>query len=591
MSKKGNYIGKFPGHDVNIKKEMLLELTDITHNLWISGKLNKNEQLNEINFNEQIKSLITIKNDKNDKNDIIRFGKEVGLWDSNYNLTNLAKLVNKNNDDSIKKYFDQIILNLIIRLKKNNKQFVYNPFIVLLEWIKKQIENGTWNESKEIDSNFIIKSFTDNKKYEIDKITNFERKKKKKDGTIVNDYTEKPIHFIHLLKNTSFFFTPPNTDKKVKFISSIDIDDLLSKCNRKFHNKPLEKYNKYFQNNFTKLAIYLGTKLSWHQKIYYGAPGTGKSYKLKEESENYFYDENIKRITFHPSYSYSNFVGSYKPKKDEDEDKTVFDFVPGPLINILIEAYKNKDENYLLIIEEINRANVSEVFGDFFQLIERGEKGESQYKISASGDLETYLIDKNYLNDKNKNVCFPSNLYIWATMNSSDQGTFPLDTAFKRRWDFEYIGIDDNEEKVEEAYFKLPGDDKKVKWNWNSFRKSINEILLEINSTINEDKLLGPFFIGGNLNSNDLKENAEIIKNKVVPYLYEDVLKYLGREAMKEIFDLNQENKKDSNKTLSEIIQKFDKEKFENIFSVKIKNLHEKYEKEREEKNQHNKKS
>ena len=566
MSRKGNYIGKFPGHDVTIKKEMLLELTHITHNLWISGELNKNKQLNEIDFNEKIRKSITIKNDKNDKNDIIRFGKEVGLWDSNYNLTNLAKLVNKNNDDSIKKYFDQIIFNLIIRLEKNNEKFVYNPFIVLLEWIKKQKENNAWNESKEIDSNFIFQSFTDNKKYEIDKITNFEREKKQKNGTTKKEYTEKPIHFIHLLKNTSFFFTPPNTDKKVKFISSINIDDLLSKCNRKFHNKTLEKYNEYFQNNFTKLAIYLGTKLSWHQKIYYGAPGTGKSYKLKEESENYFYPENIKRITFHPNYSYSNFVGVYKPKTEGN--KTVFNFVPGPLINILIEAYEKPDENYLLIIEEINRANVSEVFGDFFQLIERDENGRSQYDINVSEDLKDYL-EKNKKSSLNPDeLHFPENLYISATMNSSDQGTFPLDTAFKRRWDFEYIGINDNEEEVEKVYFKLIKDDKKVKWNWNSFRKSINEILLDINSTINEDKLLGPFFIGGNLNGNDAEDNTEIIKNKVVPYLYEDVLKYLGREAINKIFNPKL-------KTLSEIIKEFNKEnenkekiaKFTDIFS------------------------
>ena len=308
-----------------------------------------------------------------------------------------------------------------------------------------------------------------------------------------------------------------------------------------------------------------------NQKIYFGAPGTGKSYKLKNDANDPNNFNNSKtptkkvRITFHPSYSYSNFVGVYKPKKDKDEDKTVFDFVPGPLINILIEAYKKPDENYLLIIEEINRANVSEVFGDFFQLIERDEKGGSQYKISASEDLETYLTDKNYLNNENKNVYFPSNLYIWATMNSSDQGTFPLDTAFKRRWYFEYIGIDYNDD-INKILFKLPRDDNTR--NWNDFRKLINKKLLEINSTINEDKLLGPFFIGGNLENNDPEDNTEIIKNKVVPYLYEDVLKYLGREAINKIFNPKL-------KTLSEIIKEFNKEnenkekiaKFNDIFS------------------------
>ena len=307
-----------------------------------------------------------------------------------------------------------------------------------------------------------------------------------------------------------------------------------------------------------------------NQKIYYGAPGTGKSHKLKNDANDLKNFNNSKtpnkkvRITFHPSYSYSNFVGSYKPKTEGD--KTVFKFVPGPLINILIEAYEKPDKNYLLIIEEINRANVSEVFGDFFQLIERDENGRSQYDISASGDLEDYL-EKNKKGSLNPDeLCFPKNLYIWATMNSSDQGTFPLDTAFKRRWDFEYIGIDDNEKEAENIRFKLSEGDEEI--NWNKFRKFINGKLLEINSTINEDKLLGPFFIGGNLENNDPEDNTEIIKNKVVPYLYEDVLKYLGSEAINKIFNPKL-------KTLSQIIKEFDKEnaKLTDIFSFSNKEI------------------
>ena len=250
----------------------------------------------------------------------------------------------------------------------------------------------------------------------------------------------------------------------------------------------------------------------------------------------------------------------------------VFYFIPGPLINILIKAYEEKERNHLLIIEEINRANVSEVFGDFFQLIERNQEWESQYGISVSEDLKKYLNENHQkLNLKVDDLKFPSNLYIWATMNSSDQGTFPLDTAFKRRWNFEYIGIDDNKNNVNIS-FKLPAD--KESTDWNDFRESINEILLDINSTINEDKLLGPFFIGGNLDGNDEKDNTEIIKNKVVPYLYEDVLKYLGREAINKIFNSKLKN-------LSQIISEFDKEdekdkknpkiaKFTDIFSDEL---------------------
>ena len=565
-----SFIGEFAGRERRQKKEMLINLIEVTFTLSLTEK-----KINEDKIKELV-SIPSLKQNMNNKNAIMHFGKWMGLWDDNYNLTNLAKLISKKGkeygDKYIKKYFDKVVPNLLIKTKDgDNDILIYNPLILFLEYCM--------NKNNKIDKNninweSILMSFEWHK---LNK-SNFFYPRNKKYGK-----NEKLVQFLHLLKNTSYFHEIPKKNPiSIKFNDNINISNLLSKCNKRFHKKPLKEYTNYLNYSLTKLAIYLGTKLSWHQKIYYGAPGTGKSYKLKEESENYFYDENIKRITFHPSYSYSNFVGSYKPKKDGD--KTVFDFVPGPLINILIEAFQNSSENYLLIIEEINRANVSEVFGDFFQLIERDQEGKSQYDINVSEDLKDYL-EKNKKGSLNPDeLRFPENLYISATMNSSDQGTFPLDTAFKRRWDFEYIGIDDNEEEVENVYFKLPGDDKKVKWNWNSFRKSINEILLDINSTINEDKLLGPFFIGGNLENNDPEDNTEIIKNKVVPYLYEDVLKYLGREAMKEIFNLDPKNKEYSNKTLSEIIQKFDGEKFENIFSEKLKSLYQKYEKERTKK-------
>ena len=469
------------------------------------------------------------------REELWNFGSEFGLWKNtqNYELTALAWEL-KQEKINLKKFFDVILFNFVTEISSNT----YNPLIIVLEYCKKY-------EINEINEETLKNSFK-----ECEYLNQNEYK----------DYIENTfwINFIYLLEHTSYLKENGNS-----YLITKKISNLLIKCNYKYHKRESSSYQKLTE---IEKSLYLTTikKNIKNQKIYYGAPGTGKSYKLKEESENYFYPENIKIITFHPSYSYSNFVGSYKPKTEGD--KTVFKFVPGPLINILIEAYEKPDENYLLIIEEINRANVSEVFGDFFQLIERDENGRSQYDISASGDLEDYLIDKNYLNNE---IYFPSNLYIWATMNSSDQGTFPLDTAFKRRWDFEYIGIDDNageNDDINKILFKLPGDDKTR--NWNSFRKSINEKLLDINTTINEDKLLGPFFIGGTLNDNDPEDNTEIIKNKVVPYLYEDVLKYLGREAINKIFNPKL-------KTLSEIIKEFNKEnenkekiaKFTDIFS------------------------
>src|SRR5699024_4418187 len=186
-----------------------------------------------------------------------------------------------------------------------------------------------------------------------------------------------------------------------------------------------------------------------HNRIIYGAPGTGKSFKLDEEKDSEEF-EKYKRVTFHPSYYYSNFVGTYKPISDQkDPSKIYYNFVPGPFIELLVEALNNKNKNYLLIIEEINRAEVTSVFGDLFQLLDR-EKGVSKYKIDISFDLKNYLSSTLDNSDDLEQLYLPSNLYIWATMNSADQGVFPLDTAFKRRWNFEYMGIDRSEEHTSE---------------------------------------------------------------------------------------------------------------------------------------------
>ena len=480
----------------------------------------------------------------NDKNSSTFFnsGYDFGIWkDKDYNFSDLAQKVLKRKITP-QDYLDIFVLNYVIKI--GNKS--YNPLICLLDYLTNNNYDYQSFEIKYKEINNAMGNASSNSN---------------------NSYINKQLHL--LWKETSYF---SNSETILKLKNNPQ--KLLDKCNRKYHDQPVEKFLSDIKNQ-TEKSIYLTTEFSadgfdppkiqsspenntnqdFRQKIYYGAPGTGKSYKLDQDKKE-IDPETTLRITFHPSYSYSNFVGVYKPiKTEENKNKMVFDFIPGPLINILIKAYEEQERNHLLIIEEINRANVSEVFGDFFQLIERNQEWESQYGISVSEDLKTYLNEKHKeLNLEVDDLKFPSNLYIWATMNSSDQGTFPLDTAFKRRWNFEYIGIDDNKDNVN-ILFKLPAD--KESTDWNDFRESINEILLDINSTINEDKLLGPFFIGGNLNGNDAEDNTEIIKNKVVPYLYEDVLKYLGREAINKIFNSKLKN-------LSQIISEFDKEKEKN---------------------------
>lgn len=266
-----------------------------------------------------------------------------------------------------------------------------------------------------------------------------------------------------------------------------------------------------------------------HQMIFFGAPGTGKSYLLNEEAKKHFEKECYERVTFHPNYMYGNFVGAFKPFTGTQESIT-YEYIPGVLLGQLIKALQNQDKNYLLIIEEINRANVAAVFGDIFQLLDRDENGDSEYPIAASRELREFL-EENLTNSKpNSNITkkmgknfsrvfLPSNLYIWATMNSADQGVMPIDTAFKRRWEFRYIGIDDAVDEGFEKYKFQINSSEVVKWD--DFRKEVNKRLSKLN--IPEDKLIGPYFISKSiLQKYKPSELTEVVKDKVLMYLYED---------------------------------------------------------------------
>ncbi len=287
-----------------------------------------------------------------------------------------------------------------------------------------------------------------------------------------------------------------------------------------------------------------------HQRIFFGAPGTGKSYELNKEAQEYFGDE-YERVTFHPNYMYGNFVGAYKPfpkilknkdgsiKTDSDgniQETITYEYIPGVLMKQLVKALENPNRNYLLLIEEINRANVAAVFGDIFQLLDRNEMGESEYFIATSKELQEYLVktfkDVELSEEVNKKLkkdfsrlYLPNNLYIWATMNSADQGVMPMDTAFRRRWEFKYLGINDaadaNKEDFANYKFKINSTET-VKWD--EFRRELNRKLSSLN--IPEDKLIGPYFISKSiLEGTDLDRLTETIKNKVLMYLYEDAAK------------------------------------------------------------------
>ena len=271
-------------------------------------------------------------------------------------------------------------------------------------------------------------------------------------------------------------------------------------------------------------------------RILFGAPGTGKSFNLNSEKDLLLADGGeYERVTFHPDYSYANFVGTYKPvpcKDSDDKDAITYSYVPGPFMRTYVKALQNSKTDtpkpFLLVIEEINRANVAAVFGDVFQLLDRGDDEVSEYPIQASEDIKKYLAGELGGNpDDYSEIRLPDNMFIWATMNSADQGVFPMDTAFKRRWDFTYLGIDDSEAGIVGKKVVLGQGDYRRIVEWNALRKAINNELLTYK--VNEDKLMGPYFISKkNLPEGEMIDPAvftRIFKNKVIMYLFDDAAK------------------------------------------------------------------
>lgn len=324
-----------------------------------------------------------------------------------------------------------------------------------------------------------------------------------------------------------------------------------------------EDYFNYFTIDFQLKNVNSISKVDTLQQIFYGAPGTGKSHVINELTAG----KAVVRTTFHPDTDYSTFVGAYKPTtksvpvmtvigkeavlvKDNKgnemtEDKIVYKFVSQAFLQAYVEAWKKycavqENEEPLdeyLVIEEINRGNCAQIFGDLFQLLDRGDKGFSVYPIMADSDMKEMLkkefagleIKKkesiNALFKGGKDIVaqvlkgdillLPNNLYIWATMNTSDQSLFPIDSAFKRRWDWKYMPIDTQKEN-----WNIEVDGKK--YSWSDFLEAVNEQIFEV--TKSEDKKLGFYFCRANNHIVD----AEKFVGKVIFYLYNDVFKDYG---------------------------------------------------------------
>lgn len=252
-------------------------------------------------------------------------------------------------------------------------------------------------------------------------------------------------------------------------------------------------------------------------KIYFGAPGTGKSYQITQDLK----DVDLifqKRVTFHPEYDNASFVGGYKPITDINGD-IKYEFVPQIFTNIYVEACNDSKRQYYLIIEEINRGNCAEIFGELFQLLDRNE----DYKITPSNELINYL-NTNILNSKfyiEDKMLLPANLSILATMNTSDQSLFPMDSAFKRRWEWEYIPINYSTDSSvnKSAFYKIKIGNDLI--DWITFIAAINK-RIQSNKNLGMDKCIGNYFIEPD-SSNYITLDKFIYK--VLFYLWNDVFK------------------------------------------------------------------
>lgn len=371
-------------------------------------------------------------------------------------------------------------------------------------------------------------------------------------GVLEYSHVPEEDDFIDKIVKYNFFWVPSNKEK-----FDLSIKEYISYMNMadtpynvvSFSNDEEEK---------NEIVNYTGEKSL--QQIFYGAPGTGKSHAINELTAG----KDVIRTTFHPDTDYSTFVGAYKPTtkpvpvitvigteavpvrdkngKEMMEDKIVYEYVSQAFLQAYVAAWRKycdvqegeEPMDEFLVIEEINRGNCAQIFGDLFQLLDRGDEGFSEYPIKADSDMKK-LLEKEFegLEIKNKegiNALFnggkdivaevlagdvlllPNNLYIWATMNTSDQSLFPIDSAFKRRWDWNYVPISDAGKKW---MIEVNG----AQYDWWKFLEAINDKVYH--ATYSEDKKLGYFFC----KAKDGVISADKFVSKVIFYLWNDVFK------------------------------------------------------------------
>jgi len=315
------------------------------------------------------------------------------------------------------------------------------------------------------------------------------------------------------LLNKNALTETPCVFEELNNISTVytNLKETLTKIMKDIYNGVNESLSILGESN-VKLTNDLNTK----NLIFFGPPGTGKSHQL----EHLINGKNVFQATFHSDYSYHDFVGGYKPCSD-DNGKIKYEFVPQVFTAAYMKAWETPNEPVYLQIEEINRGNCAEIFGDLFQLLDRSSDGSSRYTVNASTELVDFL-EKSLSDDAKEAIAggklkLPKNLSIFATMNTSDQSLFPMDTAFKRRWEWKYVPIDYT---CNESDFLICLDSGS-KYRWLDFLKNVNKLIFDI--TESQDKQLGNWFMNAKHTNNEISQ--ELFLNKVFFYLWNDVFK------------------------------------------------------------------
>ncbi len=347
--------------------------------------------------------------------------------------------------------------------------------------------------------------------------------------------------YIEAAKKVGFVQAPPNRSGEYVCVFRKEFIYFYLKNSSWLHDAPVRNLNEHFmQENeevFTNNIDESTRKTGGMNVLLYGVPGCGKSFTIMTK---YCKDADvIERVVFHPDYTYGDFVGQILPLTDAETGKIRYEFSPGPFTRVLSDAYNNPEKKYCLIVEEINRGNAPAIFGDIFQLLDRDESGSGAYEITNAD-----IADRVYMRgQETKKIKLPSNLYIFATMNTSDQNVFTLDTAFQRRWNMRMVENDVFKSKIAQK----PILDTNVKWA--NFADAINNLIIakNVGMTSSEDKRIGAYFVTerdlkfftteDGITQEEADDRNHNFPEKVLKYLWDDAFKFTRDEVFKSEYD------------------------------------------------------